>query len=330
MPFRYEHSFMRKALAVLVASVSLGAPACGAYDVDDSPRVGKSALGLARYQALSAAAEDGYELDMTSRQTDYFVPGKGIEIKNAKFTKLDPDKPQSLLYEFGVVKCNENECPDQGFVLVGARYTVPAVGPAPELFGQKLTGPVGDPPVYELYSWMKENPNGKYATTHPNLSVPAWWPEHFRTWRDLANKYPTPDAAKAGGYSFMFAERPDGTLADCVYDRIPRRRAGAMGYHWMKLDQINYDPKSVIATAPAGLLYFQKEDLTWILGGLEYLLWAARQPVPAVYGETFDGPMAGHQATQPEHFDLHTYPGYLNPDGVFTTWNVAARCPLSK
>lgn len=321
---------MRKALASLVAFLCLSAQACSAYDVDDTPHVGTASSGLARYTSLSVAADDGYELDMTDRQTDYFVPGKGIEVRNRKLTKLDENKPQALLYEFGIAKCYENECPDQGFSLVGAKYTVPAGGPVPELFGQKFSGPVGDPPVYELISWTKENPNGKYAATHPNLHAPEWWPEHFRTWRDLANKYPTPDAARAGGYQFMFAERPDGTLADCVYNRIPRRRAGSMGYHWMRLDLISTDPKSVIPTAPAGLLYFQKEDQSWILGGLEYLLWAARQPTPTVYGEQFDGPMAGHQATQPEHFDLHTYPGYLNPDGVFTTWNVGAACPLSK
>jgi hypothetical protein len=321
---------MRYALAAVVALLGLSAPACGVYDIDDAPPLGTAASGLARYQSLTAAAKDGYDLDMTSRQSDYFVPGRGIEIKNAKFTKLDADKPQGLLYEFGITKCYEAECPDQGFNLVGAHYTVPAIGPAPELLGQRLTGPVGDPPVYELTSWRKPNPNGPYAATHPSLSVPPWWPEHFRTWRELATKYPTPDAAKAGGYEFMFAERPDGTLADCVYNRIPRRREGSMGYHWMRLDLITYDPKSVIPVQPAGLLYFQKEDLSWVLGGVEYLLWAARQPRPDVYGETFDGPMAGHQATQPEHFDLHTYAGYLNPDGVFTTWNSAAACPLTK
>lgn len=320
---------MRSVLA-LAALLGLGAPACSAYDYDDSPRVGTASSGLARYTSLSAAAEDGYVLDMSDRQTDYFVPGKGIEIRNPKLTKLDADKPQSLLYEFGIAKCYENECPDQGFNLVGARYVVPAVGPPPQLLGQTMSGPVGEPPVYELYSWTKENPNGKHAATHPNLAMPAWWPEHFRTWRDLANKYPTPDAARAGGYQFMFAERPDGTLADCVYNRIPRRRAGTMGYHWMKIDEITYDPASVIPTKPAGLLYFQKQDQSWVLGGVEYLLWAARQPVPNIYGESFDGPMAGHQATQPEHYDMHTYPGYLNPDGVFTTWNIAAACPLSR
>lgn len=328
MTIQREACLMRKALVVLVAFLSLTAQACASYD--DSPRVGITSSGLTRYQSMSAAQVDGYELDMTHRETDYFVPGKGIEIFNSTFKNLDADKPQGLLYEFGIVKCYEIECPDKGFVLVGAHYTAPATGPVPELFGQKFSGPVGNPAVYELYVWSKENPNGKFAPTHPNLSVPAWWPEQFRTWRELATKYPTPDAASAGGYQFMFAERPDGTLASCVYDRQPHRLPGSMGYHWMRLDMINYDPKSIIATAPAGLLYFQKEDQSWILGGLEYLLWAARQPVPSIYGELFDGPMGGHQSTQPEHWDLHTYPGYLNPDGVFTTWNVGATCPLSK
>ncbi len=322
---------MRLPFIVVVAAAAafaVASPACNEYD--DSPRLGSSAQGLMRYQSLTNAIADGFQVDMMQRKTDYFVPGKGIELPNPSHVVLDADRPQSLLYEFGINKCFVQECPDAGYVLVGARYTAPATGPVPELLGQKFSGPVGSPPVYELYSWIKDNPNGKYAPTHPNLHAPAWWPEHFKVWRALADTYPTPDAAKAGGYQFMFAERPDGTLADCVYDRIARRRAGAMGYHWQKIEQISTDPASVKELSPPGLLYFQKEDRTWILGGLEYLLWAARQPTPAIYGELFDGPMAGHQATVPEHFDLHSYPGYLNPDGVFSSWNMAAMCPLSK
>jgi hypothetical protein len=318
-----RHFFAMAAIAMALTSLS-----CDAYEYDDSPRIGRAASGLERYRSMMLAAKEGYILDMTDRQTDYFVPGRGVEVKNPKYTALDVDKPQSLLYEFGIAKCQELECPDEGFVLVGVRYTVPANGqPPPQLLGQTFTGPVDDPPVYELISWIKDNPNGKHASTHPSLYAPEWWPEHFRTWRDLANKYPTPDAAKAGGYEFMFAERPDGTLADCVYNR---NGFGTMGYHWMRIEMISRDPASIIPTAPAGLLYFQREDRQWVLGGLEYLLWAARQPTPKLYGYDFDGPMGGHQRTQPEHFDLHTYPGYLNPDGVFTTWNSAAGCPLSK
>jgi hypothetical protein len=321
---------MRLGMLLVVAGAVAFAPACGVYDYDDTPRLGSTAQGLKRYASLTAAAADGYVVDMMPRHSDYFVPGKGIEISNPKHVVLDADKPQSLLYEFGITKCFRLECPDEGYVLVGARYTAPATGPVPELFGQKFSGPVGNPPVYELYSWIKDNPNGKFASTHPNLYAPSWWPEHFRVWRALADRYPTPDAAVAGGYQFMFAERPDGTLADCVYDRLPRKRPGAMGYHYQKNGAVSTDPASVSPVNPQGLLYFEKEDHTWILGGVEYLLWAARQPIPNIYGESFDGPMAGHQATQPEHFDLHAYPGYLNPDGVFSTWNMAAACPLSK
>lgn len=322
---------MRLSFIALVAAVTLGSSAaCSVIEYDDSPRIATSAQGIMRYQSLTAAIADGFEVDMMKRQTDYFVPGKGIELPNRTHVALDPDKPQSLLYEFGIEKCFILECPDAGYVLVGARYTAPATGPVPEMFGQKFSGPVGNPPVYELYSWTKENPNGKYAPTHPNLHAPAWWPEHFRIWREMATKYPTPDAAAADGYQFAFAERPDGTLADCVYDRLPRKRPGAMGYHWQHIKQVSTDPASVKETDPPGLLYFQKEDLTWILGGLEYLLWAARQPIPNVYGVLFDGPMAGHQVTMPEHFDLHSYPGYLNPDGLMSSWNMAATCPLSK
>lgn len=321
---------------VAVTMIAIGlvsASGCGVYDYEDPPS-SKQALGLAKYEELTAAHLDGYVVDMSDRRTDYFVPGRGIAVYNPKYTALDGEKPQALLYEMGVIKCLQYECPNEGYKLVGYYYSQPASsGPPPSLFGQTFEGPVGDPPVYELTVWAKENPNGKYARENPTVQPPEWWPEHFRTWRELADKYPTPDAAAAGGYSFFFAERPDGELADCVYNRVPaagQRGQGAMGYHWQRIDLLSRDPASIVPTLPAGLLYFQKDDLSWILGGLEYVLLAARQPTPTLYGIIFDGPMAGHQRTQPEHFDLHTYPGYLNPDGVFTTWNRAAECPLTK
>ena len=75
---------MRRMVPLIVLAVaSAGVPACDAYSVDDSPRVGTAVSGLERYRALSVAVAEGYEVDMTHRQTDYFVPGKGIEIKNA-------------------------------------------------------------------------------------------------------------------------------------------------------------------------------------------------------------------------------------------------------
>ena len=49
-------------------------------------------------------------------------------------------------------------------------------------------------------------------------------------------------------------------------------------------------------------------------------------PAPTIFGRAFDGPMAGHNAQMPWHYDLHAWVVEANPNGVFTQFNPAVSC----
>lgn len=49
-------------------------------------------------------------------------------------------------------------------------------------------------------------------------------------------------------------------------------------------------------------------------------------PAPSVLGQTFNGPMAGHNPQMPWHYDLHAWVIENNPAGVFSQWNPAISC----
>ena len=88
---------------------------------------------------------------------------------------LDPAKPQVLIYE----PVNDK------LRLVGAEWFVPvqAAGTSrPEIFGQKLAGPMdGHEPImpaslrhYDLHVWLwKNNPRGVFTSTNAAVKCPA-------------------------------------------------------------------------------------------------------------------------------------------------------------
>ena len=50
-------------------------------------------------------------------------------------------------------------------------------------------------------------------------------------------------------------------------------------------------------------------------------------PTPKLFGQVFDGPMAGHNPTGPWHWDLHVWLWEYNPLGLFVPLNPAVSCP---
>jgi hypothetical protein len=50
-------------------------------------------------------------------------------------------------------------------------------------------------------------------------------------------------------------------------------------------------------------------------------------PAPTVLGQTFQGPMAGHNPSMPWHYDLHAWLWAANPSGTFAMFNPALACP---
>jgi hypothetical protein len=49
-------------------------------------------------------------------------------------------------------------------------------------------------------------------------------------------------------------------------------------------------------------------------------------PAPALFGHTFDGPMAGHNPSMPWHYDLHVWVVEQNPAGTFAQFNPVISC----
>ena len=119
---------------------------------------------------------------------------------------------------------------------------------------------------------------------------------------------------------------------------------GAMGVHAVNLalaGDLDFDPLQ-----PEILLYLPTED-GYELIGVEYfgvalansdngpIPWFGADPpaagwfnpAPSVLGQTFDGPMPGHNPSMPWHYDLHAWLWAENPAGTFAMFNPTLACP---
>lgn len=104
---------------------------------------------------------------------------------------------------------------------------------------------------------------------------------------------------------------------------------GSMGYHYFKKSLYG----STDPAKPAALLYEDGEDGTRRLAGVEWIVPDADQNLrthddrPSMFGgQKFDGPMPGHTATMPIHYDLHVWLQKDNPNGLFDRWNPTVKC----
>jgi hypothetical protein len=144
-----------------------------------SPDLLAARTALAKYNDPYVAVRDGYFstiacIDFPHGGQDgpvTYKPGAmGVHLLNTANIgpKLDPAKPQVLIYE-----------PVDGRLkLVAAEWLMPvqaAGGKAPQIFGQTLLGPMnGHEPImpkelmhYDLHVWLwKENPSGVFESTN--------------------------------------------------------------------------------------------------------------------------------------------------------------------
>lgn len=141
------------------------------------------------------------------------------------------------------------------------------------------------------------------------------------------------DKAVAAGY-----QSPD--AAACV----EVAGLGAMGVHSVNFALVTdlvIDPLQ-----PEVLLYLPKKGGGFRLVGVEYIApalvltptgpapWFAQSappypffnPAPSVFGQTFDGPMPGHEPGQPWHYDKHVWVWSPNPAGQFAQFNPTLSC----
>ncbi|WP_314248011.1 hypothetical protein [Streptomyces sp. DSM 40907] len=155
---------------------------------------------------------------------------------------------------------------------------------------------------------------------------PAPDPRNAKAMRDMATaiavtaKYADERAALKDGYV------PHGQ--ECMTNPFG---VGAMGYHYVK--QANWGSKD--PARPTALLYSKDKDRNG-RRKLETVEWMATDrdqnlktsdDRPSMFGIPFDGPMPGHWAGMPKHYDLHMWAYKENPAGRFHNWNPALTCP---
>ncbi|RZS79004.1 hypothetical protein EV189_3874 [Motilibacter rhizosphaerae] len=107
--------------------------------------------------------------------------------------------------------------------------------------------------------------------------------------------------------------------------------AGGMGVHYILPARagapIQWDK-------PALLLYMPLPHGKFRLMGAEYFKADADQDLttdgdrPSLFGRPFDGPMLGHSADMPIHYDLHVWLYQHNPAGLLEPWNPTVHCPV--
>lgn len=150
--------------------------------------------------------------------------------------------------------------------------------------------------------------------------------------RNATARFHDVDAAMAAGYA-----NPAGL--PCV---------SMMGVHVVKGSLL--DPV-VVPDEPEVLIYLPKANGGFKLIAVEYLVpvlvrnnetnavspWFEMTPwgtgytqltqPPSVFGETFEGPMPGHDPGMPWHYDKHVWVWETNPSGMFRQWNPSISCP---
>ncbi|MET9321007.1 hypothetical protein ABZX75_12595 [Streptomyces sp. NPDC003038] len=106
---------------------------------------------------------------------------------------------------------------------------------------------------------------------------------------------------------------------------------GAMGYHYVKEAYWG----STDPSKPTALVYSAETDrhgrrqlhaVEWMVSDRDQDLKTADDR-PTMFGLPFDGPMPGHWAGMPKHYDLHMWAYKKNPAGRFHNWNTALTCP---
>jgi hypothetical protein len=112
---------------------------------------------------------------------------------------------------------------------------------------------------------------------------------------------------------------------------------GVMGQHWVNPDLFTADANRLDPTRPQVLLYVPTADGLRLVAA-EWLLLApaGTQPAqnpnqvdaagPKIFGQHFNGPMAGHTENMPVHWDLHVWLWAHNAKGMFAQYNPSLSC----
>jgi hypothetical protein len=114
---------------------------------------------------------------------------------------------------------------------------------------------------------------------------------------------------------------------------------GSMGFHYLNLARASN--LEVKASEPELLLYEDAPGGGRRLVAVEYFVpvisngapWFDQStppvidnPAPVLFGQTFNGPMPGHEPGDPWHYDLHVWLWKHNPSGLFASYNPMVQC----
>jgi hypothetical protein len=104
-------------------------------------------------------------------------------------------------------------------------------------------------------------------------------------------------------------------------------KAGGMGVHF--LNAANIGP-TLDPLKPQVLLYEPVGDKLQLVAAEWFVPTQVSKEAPTIFGQTLQGPMAGHEPVLPEalhHWDLHVWLWKSNPSGLFSSTNPTVKCP---
>jgi hypothetical protein len=131
-------------------------------------------------------------------------------------------------------------------------------------------------------------------------------------------------AAKAAGYTIHVAELGGATC-------IANGAVGAMGDHFVNGSRL-VDKGVIDAAAPEALVYERRNDGTYKLVALEYIVFkadweeAGHTSPPALFGRTFDFTPSPNRYDLPPFYSLHAWVWKPNPSGMLFAWNPRVSC----
>jgi hypothetical protein len=140
--------------------------------------------------------------------------------------------------------------------------------------------------------------------------------------RQATDKYHDIQTAIDAGYVTELrqtAAYPGGTC-------VSNGSEGAMGIHMLDNRPDGRIDETLDPANPEALLYEKRNDGTFKLTGVEYIV-AQSVPRPQLYGESFaDTNLARFGDPNANVWTLHAWIWKPNPDGMFDPWNTRVTC----
>lgn len=154
----------------------------------------------------------------------------------------------------------------------------------------------------------------KIATTDDRVAAPTAQDQTVQHVRAITASYQDVNRALA-----------DGFVATTECTSSP---AGGMGLHYVNPARLKAPldpekPQILLYSATKGGL--QLTGAEWFMPDPDQNL-STDKGRPSLFGHPFQGPMPGHSAAMPIHFDLHVWSGQANPQGDFSPWNTSLSC----